>query len=256
LGKQASQRRVRPKERAQEKRKRRRGIGMSILQLPEDPILVELSDFSMYVDPEDDTVSNRIRTNKVWEPESTQVVKENLLEGETFIDVGAHIGYYSMLASKIVGPKGRVIAFEPSPRNFSYLVANITLNRATNVIPLNLPLWETERQVFRHPHNSKNTGDTQIRLAGPYPMTSSYLDALFEPNSVDFLKTDCQGSDYWILKGGKTLILDSPRIKILTEFDQGQWTDYNEQDYDRLLAELNLKVALEIQEERQRFVHH
>ena len=56
-----------------------------------------------------------------YEPCQTQLIKDNLREGEVFIDLGANIGYFTLIASKIVGPKGHVYAFEPNPVIFSIL---------------------------------------------------------------------------------------------------------------------------------------
>ena len=59
------------------------------------------------------------------EPWMVEWLKNFLYPGGTFVDVGAHIGYFTLIAADIVGPKGRVIAFEPAPRNASILMANV-----------------------------------------------------------------------------------------------------------------------------------
>jgi FkbM family methyltransferase len=59
------------------------------------------------------------------EPHTTRAMKSNLKAGDTFWDIGANIGWYSLLASRIVGPDGRVFSFEPSPDAFNLLSANV-----------------------------------------------------------------------------------------------------------------------------------
>jgi len=68
------------------------------------------------------------------EPELTHRIKESLRRGDGFIDVGANIGYYTLLASKLVGEDGLVLAFEPSPPNLARLADNLMLNRCNNVL--------------------------------------------------------------------------------------------------------------------------
>ena len=68
-----------------------------------------------------------------WEPGITEFFRATLAPGDTFVDVGANIGYYSMLASRIVGDSGHVYAIEGSPTIVALLRDNVTLNRATNV---------------------------------------------------------------------------------------------------------------------------
>jgi len=68
-----------------------------------------------------------------WEPRITEFFRATLAPGDIFVDVGANIGYYSMLASRIVGDGGHVYAIEGSPTIVALLRDNVTLNHATNV---------------------------------------------------------------------------------------------------------------------------
>ena len=65
---------------------------------------------------------------KIWEPETTKIVKEHVKAGQTTIDIGASVGYFSLLFARLVGAKGRVFAFEPTDGNFKYLLHNIKKN--------------------------------------------------------------------------------------------------------------------------------
>jgi len=68
----------------------------------------------------------------------------NLGSGDVFLDVGAHIGKYTILAAKRVGSEGLVIAVEPHPENYRTLIENIKLNSLNNVIALNIAAWKEE----------------------------------------------------------------------------------------------------------------
>jgi len=73
----------------------------------------------------------------IWEPCLTRLLMNRLKPGEVFIDVGANVGYFAVLASKLVGPEGSVVAIEASPATCALLRKNIELNRLTNVRILN-----------------------------------------------------------------------------------------------------------------------
>lgn len=75
-----------------------------------------------------DFVSETIYLTGKWEPLITHYVERTLKDGDIFIDVGANIGYYSLIASKFVGPNGAVIAIEASPTIYERLLKNISLN--------------------------------------------------------------------------------------------------------------------------------
>src|SRR5262249_887460 len=74
----------------------------------------------------------------MWEPCLTCWILEQLAPGDVFIDVGANIGYYSLLASKLVGEFGLVVAIEPSPTIFNTLKNNLALNKARNIRLVNM----------------------------------------------------------------------------------------------------------------------
>jgi FkbM family methyltransferase len=103
-----------------------------------------------------DLLSRTIYMTGRWEPLITEYIRTSLKQGDTFVDVGANIGYYSLVASRIVGSHGKVIAVEASPTNYERMLRNLSLNGARNVRTINaaaagcrgeLPLY------FGPPHN-------------------------------------------------------------------------------------------------------
>jgi FkbM family methyltransferase len=84
----------------------------------------------------------------MWEPCLTCWILEQLAPGDVFIDVGANIGYYSLLASKLVGEFGLVVAIEPSPTIFNSLKNNLALNRVGNIRLVNMAVSD-QLQVLR-----------------------------------------------------------------------------------------------------------
>ena len=75
-----------------------------------------------------------VLSSGTYEPEETRLFRSKCRPGDTVIDVGANVGWYTVIASKLVGKKGRVIAFEPEPVNFAILKKNVLANGCENVI--------------------------------------------------------------------------------------------------------------------------
>ena len=89
--------------------------------------------FSLYVDPTDYAVGHTIARTGAYEPDVTAVVTATLRRGGTFLDIGANIGWFSLLGAALVGPSGRVVAIEPNPVNVAILTSSLKENGFTNV---------------------------------------------------------------------------------------------------------------------------
>lgn len=76
---------------------------------------VKIDELTFYLNPDDETITAIMIEDGQWEPTETSVLRSQLRPGDTFINVGANIGYYTVLGSKLVGENGHVIAFEPDP---------------------------------------------------------------------------------------------------------------------------------------------
>ena len=162
----------------------------------------------LYVHGEQDAhVSRQLREQGLWEPCESELVLALLRPGDVFIDAGANIGYFSLLAASQVGASGRVYAFEPDPDNFRLLVANAELNGvAERITAVRAALAETtgEGRLYL---SRDNFGDHQMFAGdGPrdcLPVTqyrgSEYLAGRVD--RVDLVKVDTQGSEYQVIAG-------------------------------------------------------
>src|SRR6266849_3549362 len=98
----------------------------------------------------------------VWEPSVTQFIQGLLGPGAGFVDVGAHQGYYSLLASRVVGPTGHVFAFEPESFNFSRLSENVALNNATNVTAIRQAVGDYTGRAVLHTAGVRGSGSHSL----------------------------------------------------------------------------------------------
>ena len=85
-----------------------------------------------------DLIQSRIFFFRTWEPQLAHFITDNLKHGDCSIDVGPNIGYFSLLASRLVGYNGKVFAIEASKLIYSLLLQNITLNDCTNIRSMNV----------------------------------------------------------------------------------------------------------------------
>jgi len=157
-----------------------------------------------------------------WEPEVFRAVTATVKPGMTVIDIGAHIGYYTLLFSKYVGPNGYVFSFEPLPGNYALLQKNILLNNLQNVHPLNQAVFlRTQEIVITVPDEQPNPGSGSMyteKGAKQYHVDAVSLDDYCEKSAIrpDLLKMDVEGAEYDVLMGAVNTI-DRYRPKLLIE---------------------------------------
>ena len=171
-----------------------------------------------------------------YEPATSRLFLSILQPGDTFIDIGAHIGYFSMLAAAAVGDTGEVIAFEPSPGNYRHLVEHIALNGFTNVLPLHLALGDHEGVAPLH-LNADNDGGHALFDVGlfdinlksrahpeVYPAFLSRLDHVLRGRpmrSVKAVKLDVEGSEVYALRGAVETLARCGVPYVIAEVNRG-----------------------------------
>jgi FkbM family methyltransferase len=147
-----------------------------------------------------------------WEPIATQAILSYAKRGMCAFDIGAHLGYYSLLLAKCVGSVGRVVSFEASPQNFSTLQRNISANNLNNVELVNLAVFSNCGTIGMSVSlEGTSSGDWSIcrKVKGDSIQVQTIsLDQFCEVNQVlpDFLKIDVEGAEYDVLIGGRETI--------------------------------------------------
>ncbi len=140
-----------------------------------------------------------------YEPEQTAAFLQAVRPGSVVYDVGAHYGYYSLLASRLVGPTGRVVALEPSPRNLSKLRRHVELNHASNVTVVETAV--SDREGESRFDNRAGSGVGRLSPEGPLTVPVTTLEALAArfpaPNVI---KIDVEGAEEAVLDGGRGLL--------------------------------------------------
>jgi len=215
--------------------------------LPSVPLLVWLPYGGWWL-AGDDKMGDAVFTGN-FEDGERQFIQGFLKPGMTVLDIGAHYGFYTVLAAKIVGPTGRVMSFEPSRRERERLLVHLRLNRIldrVSVFPVALGRETAESTLYVVA--GRDTGCNSFRppavtepsRAIQVPVTS--LDAFLALQNVacvDFIKMDVEGAELGVLEGAEGLLGRRPRPVIVAELADSRtlpWGYSASAIYDSLVA--------------------
>ena len=191
-----------------------------------------LGRYKMYVDPNDFGLSPHLLLDGFWEMGTTEAIVECLRPGMVAADVGANIGYFSMLMADIVGPNGRVFAFEPNHsmaeriRRSSYLngltgtisVQSMALAEKAHVVCFVIP-GDEPKNAYIMPY------ENGVVPAGAVLIETERLDARPEWRDIEFLKIDAEGAEQQIWAGASGLRAHDKLKTIILEFQPARYAN-------------------------------
>jgi FkbM family methyltransferase len=192
----------------------------------------------MVVDPAD-VLGRVLAVGGEWEPHVTLAFRRGLRAGDVCIDIGAHIGYYTLLGSKLVGPVGHVYAFEPSPSRYQALAANLVRNGLTNVTALNLAAGVGDGSAVLYEAPRMNTGNSglsprlldspvagQAEDYGRVEVRVCAVDCVVPVevfSRVRVIKVDVEGYEVEALRGLESILDVGAPIALIVEMSP-QWS--------------------------------
>ncbi|MCU1337789.1 MAG: methyltransferase, FkbM family [Bryobacterales bacterium] len=175
------------------------------------------------LNPRDPVVSGALLF-RVYENAELRVYEHLLEPGMIVVDVGANVGLYSAIAAQRVGASGRVIALEPDPESFQFLLRTIQHNGFHNIEPHQMAAsaHAGTTPLFRNPDNR---GDSRLyrdpMLKDSVDVTTVALDDLLVQKGiqqVDFMKIDVQGAEGLVLAGARETLRRSTSLTLMMEF--------------------------------------
>ncbi|HEY3135904.1 MAG TPA: FkbM family methyltransferase [Blastocatellia bacterium] len=182
---------------------------------------IEIHGNKMFLNSED-ILSDLILSNS-FEPLETEVITSMIKSGNVVLDIGANIGYYTLIFARLVGREGKVFAFEPDPANFRLLEMNVKANGFDNVVLVqkavsdmtgkcSLYLCESNKgmhRIYRSRYCKRSIEIESIRL-----------DDLFvhSCDRIDFVKIDAEGSEWAVFQGMPLLLKRCEHLTMMTEF--------------------------------------
>lgn len=184
-------------------------------------IVREIAGQKLAVEPSQSIVELRMAICRAYEPAMTRYLSSAIQPGMVVVDIGAHIGFFSLLASDRVGSAGKVIAFEPNARNYGRLLTNIALNGRVNIEARSVALADTageraftgaEDTAFSSLARSDTTGTTVV----PVSTLDRELSAI-HGGHCDLVKIDIEGAELLALRGMKQTLSANPHIRLVIE---------------------------------------
>jgi FkbM family methyltransferase len=186
----------------------------------EDAVRCTVGGVELLCDAADGAVTPGLLSGR-YESHLTAVFERYCVPGTTVIDVGANLGYYSLLASRLVGASGRVIALEPNSENCRLLLSSLRLNGAANVQLFPVAADASAGWAYYSTHVGSNGGLIQDAdlLSHPGTVVPTFpLDDLVE-GTVGFLKMDVEGAEGRVVQGA-TRIIERDRPIVTTELKE------------------------------------
>ena len=191
----------------------KRRVWIYVLRRIHPEIQVRVGGRRMVMDLRDRALARTLYLSEDHEPELQALMRQMSLQGGVCLDVGANIGFHTVLMSQLVGPSDKVVAFEPEARNFRLLDLNLRLNGATNVTALRTAVGD-RTGTCRLALNPKNYGDNRVADSGSMPWESREVplttvdEALADlpDGAVKFIKIDVQGYEWHVLQGMKATL--------------------------------------------------
>lgn len=211
--------------------------------------VARVNDYKMYLDLRVAGVSRPLAVYGTREEDKTAILKNELKPGMIHVDLGANIGYYALMAAKIVGPAGRVLCLEPDPRNLELLRRNVELNGFTAPIEIcavaasDHPGTATMYQAHASNLNTLVAPQERQQAADPVECKVSVktvtLDDFMDQRGgiLNFLRMDIEGFEVDALRGGLRTLERSPApCKILLETHPNMYGP--NRDFGALLQQL------------------
>jgi FkbM family methyltransferase len=170
-----------------------------------------------------------------------------LFTGAVVVDVGAHVGQFTLIASEAVGPRGSVLAFEPDPRTFAYLDENVRRNGCRNVVCSRSALAQEAADSFLYLSDVSNVGCNSLRKTlrhsgGSIPVQTQRLDDYVVAagiERIDLLKVDVEGAELDVLRGAESLLARHRPAIVLELSINSDGFGYSSGDVELALADMH-----------------
>jgi FkbM family methyltransferase len=172
-------------------------------------IIKDIQGNNMILSLKDFGISRELALHGFHEKSSTEQIKKMLKSGMKIVEVGANIGYYTLIEAKLIGKDGFIYAFEPSPRNFEFLKRNIILNKYKNIEIYQKAIGSENGTSKFFVANRSNLSSLIKRedWAGLYNDNNGIdvevikLDEFLKDKKVDLIRMDIEGYELEVLKG-------------------------------------------------------
>lgn len=188
------------------------------VKLKPDFVITKKYNHKMFLDKID---SLYLSVNKDWDDFEITLLEKEVKEGDIVLDLGANIGFYTLILAKLVGKKGKVYAFEADSSNFEILKKNVKANGYENIILENKAVLDKNEKIKFYIDEGNTAGNSVFKgkKIKYKEVEAVKLDNYFSKNrKINFIKIDIEGSEYKAMVGMSKLLKENKNIGIMTEF--------------------------------------
>ena len=192
----------------------------------------------LYLDSSD---SLRLSVKKEFEPQTTDLIQKNIFSGNIVVDIGANIGFFTLIMANGVKKEGKVFSFEPELENYKLLSKNVKENNLQNIILENkavgnkngsteMYLASKENNIYSQSMHRIFSSKIVSQNSTPITIKIIKLDDFFEKldliKKIDLIKIDVEGAEFDVLKGMDKILDSNKDLKIIMEFSLENLQDF------------------------------
>jgi FkbM family methyltransferase len=184
-------------------------------------IVRDIQGSRMYLDIRDKGVSQELALTGIREELFTRTLQGALREGDCVVDIGANIGYYSLMEARLIGPRGQVYAIEPAPHNIEILRDSVNLNNYGNVETFHLAIGQSDgtSTLYLSDHPNWCSFYPPRKIMGQIDIKVASLDSfLKDKRRPDLIRMDVEGYEYEILMGMSGILASDIPLRLFVEF--------------------------------------
>jgi FkbM family methyltransferase len=197
-----------------------------------DALTRVLGRYKMYVDTTDVWISSHLLLDGYWEIWVTEAIAELVKPGMVVADIGANLGYFTLLMAELVGPTGHVHSFEPNPVMLRRLRRNVTVNGFSGYTDVNdRALADVDGAIVSFHVPDENPGGAAITThahqiaAGAIQIETARLDSRPDWQAIELMKIDVEGAEELVWRGAQGLLEGDKLRTVLMEFNSERYAD-------------------------------
>lgn len=192
------------------------------------PPVITVNQFKFFLD-KGDSMGLSVK-RKHYDDFLSSILIRELKSGNVVLEIGSHVGYYTLLMASLVGNSGRVYAFEPDKTNYGLLFKNLQINNVKNVVAENKAVADKKGKMFFMKSSDSQRGKLKPSIRGrlllPKIDVVSIDNYLKNNKQVDLAKIDVEGAEYRVICGMVKTLKNNPRIKLIIEYCPRQLADF------------------------------
>ena len=212
-------------------------------------VVVDVRGVQMDLEPSENVDGSLLFLPHLYDRRELATLLPRLAEGDVFVDVGSHIGFYALLAAARVAPGGRVLAIEADPRNHERLLDNVRRNPALGVEAVCVAVSDSEGKALLAQNTTGNRGGNSILAEGDAAIevpcrTLASILAERGIARVDGMKLDIEGLEFRVLRRYFEDVPHEGRPRIIVYGHQPGWIEKAGGDTSALLRALGYRELL------------